>query len=147
MLSNEIIPENYFERDVYNINSLYMSDFFIPRNILFFIYVVLMLAAISIHIAWLASVDINDEMLDLVIIILISILFLLSLSWLKLHDNRLLVIPAAIILLLYMVAGTKTQNNQDPNMKNLKNWGLGLGGVTCVFAITAIGVGPYIQTT
>jgi hypothetical protein len=122
---------------------------FTTPHILFFIYIVFMLAAIVVHSIWLSSTDfLHDEILDLVIVILVSILFLLSLLWLKETDNSVLVIPAAIILLLYMVAANKTPSfSYNPNMTPLRNWALWLGGVTCILAISAVGIsGPTLKT-
>ena len=110
------------------------------RNNAEIIPALLLLVAIGLHIGWLSSNNVNNEILDLVCVILIGLTFafciyktsnILALGAVPAAIN--FINPSLFILLLYILMGVfRPFPYNNSNSKDLRNWSFGLGAASIV---------------
>src|SRR5438874_1031412 len=96
-----------------------------------------LLVAIGLHMGWMASNNINDEVFDLVCIIIIGLIFAVSIY----NTSHLLsrgivpvaynfVIPSGLIFFLYFLMAAFRPTPYNSNHKGLRDWSFGLGAAS-----------------
>jgi hypothetical protein len=109
------------------LNTFYNSMEIIPA--------LLLLVALGLHVGWLSSNNVNNEILDLICVILIGLTFayciyktsnILAIGAVPPASN--FINPSLFILVLYIIMGVfRPFPYNNSNRKELRNWSLGLG--------------------
>lgn len=106
------------------------------------LYVLIMIASITMYGLWLASNNINDEVTQLVLLIILGYLFLSSIQWYVMFEAPNYPAIIGIVMFASLTIFTIIQSNMGitsaQNGYIYRNWAIGLGIGTIVPVLTII---------